>query len=115
MHKHGRLGNPEETFMTDRRADPRFVQAMAAAAELQPPLPVPPPGSDYEARLAYCEAMETQMAEMNPFMEQAMPNYDHLRVSSETIVGAGTVRRAHAWRRYGPHDGPGSGVPSLAG
>ncbi len=87
MHKHGRLGNPEETFMTDRRADPRFVQAMAAAAELQPPLPVPPPGASHEACLAYCAAMEAQMAEMNPFLEQTMPSYDHLTSYQETIAG----------------------------
>jgi len=29
MSNHGRLANPEETFMTDRRADPRLAQALA--------------------------------------------------------------------------------------
>ncbi len=89
MHKPGRLGNPEETFMTDRRADPRLAQALAAAAEIQPPLPVPPPGASHAEQLEYCAAMETQFAAMNPLLEQAMPDYGHLSVSTETITGVG--------------------------
>lgn len=87
MSKPGRLGNPQETFMTDRRADPRLAQALAAAAEMQAPLPVPPADASHEEKLAYCQAMEDQFAMMNPMLEAAMPSYDHLSVHTQTITG----------------------------
>ena len=84
---HGRLANPDETFATDRRADPRLAQAAAASAELLPPIDVPPPGSNYEAKLAYCAASEAQFDLMHPMAEAAMPTYEGLESTTETIQG----------------------------
>ena len=87
MSKHGRLANPQETFMTDRRADPRLAQALTAAAQVQEVLPLPPADADYEARLAYCAAMEAQAAALNPIIEKAMPSYAGISTDTEVIAG----------------------------
>jgi acetyl esterase/lipase len=87
MSKSGRLANPDETFMTDRRADPRLAASLAMAAELQEDLDVPATDATYEERLAYCTEMEASFDLLNPIMEAAMPSYDEISISTEVIKG----------------------------
>ena len=87
MIKQGRLANPEETFMTDRRSDPRLAQALALAAAAQEELPIPPLDASHADRLAYCAKMEARMDLLNPIMEAAMPAYEEISQSTEMIKG----------------------------
>ncbi|MYH14598.1 MAG: alpha/beta hydrolase [Gammaproteobacteria bacterium] len=87
MSKQGRLANPEETFMTDRRSDPRLAEAFAAAAQTQEELPVPAPGASYADCLAYCAESEARFELLNPLMEQAMPAYAGITSATEVIQG----------------------------
>ena len=83
----GRLGNPEATLETDRRADPRIVAAIAIAGELAPG--VDPVGSNasYEECLAYCAAFEDASAVAHPQLLAAMPEFPSVTASTEVIKG----------------------------
>ena len=88
MSNQGRLANPEETFMTDRRSDPRLAEAFAAAADTQEELPAPAPDASYADCLAYCAASEARFDLLNPLAEQAMPAYAGITSATEVIQGA---------------------------
>ncbi|MEM9623913.1 MAG: alpha/beta hydrolase fold domain-containing protein [Pseudomonadota bacterium] len=86
-HLPGRLGNPENTYLTDSRSDPRIVAAMTAAGELA--ANIEPVGADasYAECLAYCQAFEESAAAANPLLMQMMPDYSDIEQSTETIDG----------------------------
>ena len=83
----GRLGNPEMTFADDPRADARIAAAMAMM-ELAPGLDLPAPDSDYETALAYTTAFEEAAALAHPLMWEAMPAFDDVESTTETIQGS---------------------------
>ncbi|MFT7247151.1 MAG: acetyl esterase [Candidatus Azotimanducaceae bacterium] len=83
----GRLGNPESTLLTDKRADPRIVAALEAMGGMADGVETPAPGASYEECLAYCQAFEAAMAEVHPMMVAAMPEYPNVVSRSETIKG----------------------------
>jgi len=87
VNQQGRLANPEETFMTDRRSDPRLAQAFAMAAEMQQEQPIPARDASYEERLAYCAESEKRFALLNPMLEEAMPSYAGIGSRTEVIKG----------------------------
>lgn len=86
----GKLGNPESTFETDERADPRIAAAMvmaALAAELEPA--AEPPGSDasYEDALAYCAQFEASAALSHEMEFEIMPAFSSVDSSEVLIKG----------------------------
>ncbi|MEH6557381.1 MAG: alpha/beta hydrolase fold domain-containing protein [Oceanicoccus sp.] len=83
----GRLGNPESTFLTDPRADPRIVTMLEAAGDLGDEITPLSEDSSYAECLEYCQAFETSAAKMHPLMEAAMPPYDDVIATTETITG----------------------------
>ena len=58
----GKLGNPNATFETDSRADPRIAAVMAAAGELAPGVVELAADATYEESLAYAQAFEQAAA-----------------------------------------------------
>lgn len=83
----GRLGNPEETFLTDRRADPRIVAALRAAGANADNVESIGPDASLEQCLAYCLAFEETAAAAHEYEWQAMPAFDSVSSSTETIRG----------------------------
>ena len=81
----GRLGNPDATIETDGRCDPRIVSV--ALEGYAPGVEAPPADASYEDCLAYCAALEDAMDETHPLLLEAMPNFDHIDQSIETITG----------------------------
>ena len=82
----GRLGNPDATIETDGRCDPRLVSV--AMQGYAPGVAVPPADASYEDCLAYCAELEGAADETHPLQLAAMPNFDHVDQSTETIQGA---------------------------
>ncbi len=83
----GRLGNPEATLETDRRADPRIVAAIAIAGELAPGVDPVGANASYEECLAYCAAFEEASAVAHPQLLAAMPEFPTVTASTEVIKG----------------------------
>ncbi|MEM6999978.1 MAG: alpha/beta hydrolase fold domain-containing protein [Pseudomonadota bacterium] len=86
-HLPGRLGDPETTLLTDRRADPRLVAALSMMAELGEGLEAPGAAGSYAACLEYCAAFEAGAAATHPLQEAAMPAFDNVVQSTEVIHG----------------------------
>jgi len=86
-HQPGKLGNPEMTFLTDPRADPRIKAAFEMAASM--PSPEAPDATDATLQqcLDFCTAFEEASSLTHPMMEEAMPGYDNVSTSVETIKG----------------------------
>ena len=85
LHLPGRLGNPDATVETDGRCDPRLVPV--AIQGYAPAVEMPPADASYEDCLAYCAALEGAMDETLALQLEAMPNFDHIDQSIETIRG----------------------------
>ena len=83
----GRLGNPEATLATDRRADPRIIQVLEATGGFAPGLDPIEPDAPYEETLAYCAAFEEAAAQAHPQMLAMMPVLDNVARTTVTIKG----------------------------
>lgn len=86
----GRLGNPESTFETDERADPRIAAVMAMAALASELVPAAePPGSDgsYEDALIFCAQFEATAALAHEMAFELMPAFASIESSEFTIKG----------------------------
>jgi acetyl esterase len=83
----GRLADPKSSFETDLRADPRIVAAVAAVGGFAPGLEPVAVGASYEECLAYCTAFEELSAKAHPMLFAAMPNFDDVEQTTETIQG----------------------------
>ena len=81
----GRLGNPEETLVSDPRTDPRIARTMAMLGELAPGVTQIDTNASYEEALTYCAAFVKAAALSHPMDWQAMPDFPSV-VSSETVI-----------------------------
>lgn len=81
----GRLGNPNETLVSDPRTDPRIAKTMAMLGELAPGVSAIDTNADYEAALKYCDAFERAAALSHTLDWQAMPEFPTV-ASSETVI-----------------------------
>ncbi len=82
----GRLGKPDMTFGDDPRADARLVAVMATM-ELAPGVAKPAADADYATALAYCAESEAAGDVTHPLLWEAMPAFDDVESSTETIQG----------------------------
>jgi hypothetical protein len=85
----GRLGNPQQTLLGDRRLDPRIAKVMANM-----PAPGPNSGmpqisltSSYEESLRWVSAMEGMLAAQDPAILASMPEFKDVVSRKETIQG----------------------------
>ncbi len=83
----GRLGNPQATLLTDRRADPRIVQAFEAVGGFAPGVEPVGPDASYEETLAYCNAFEAAAAAGNDALRAMLPDWPTVTTTTETIDG----------------------------
>ena len=83
----GRLGDPDMTFLTDPRADPRIVAAFEMAASMPTPIAPIADGATLQQCLDFCCAFEESSALAHPLMEAAMPAYEGVSSYIETIKG----------------------------
>ncbi len=83
----GRLGNPDSTFATDRRADPRIVAVLEMAGDLAGGVEQATGESSDEECLAYCQAFEDTAAAAHPLEEAAMPDFPTVSTRTEVIKG----------------------------
>ncbi len=83
----GRLGNPNSTFETDRRADPRIVQAFEMVGGFAPGVDPVGPGASYEETLAYCRAFEEAAAAGNEALKAMLPEWPTVASTTQTIEG----------------------------
>ena len=83
----GRLGNPEETFLTDPRADPRIAALLEAVGSLTEALDPIASDAPLEDCLKYCRAFEDAAAATHPMQEQMMPSFETVDSTIEVIKG----------------------------
>ena len=83
----GKLGNPNATFETDSRADPRIAAVMALAGDLAPGVEEIPADASYEEALAYCSAFEDAAALTHPMQVEMMPEFPTVEVTTQVIKG----------------------------
>ncbi|MFT4712098.1 MAG: acetyl esterase/lipase [Candidatus Azotimanducaceae bacterium] len=83
----GRLGNPDMTIQTDPRTDPRIAAAFEMAASIPSPDAPDAKIATVQDGLDYCAGFEQASALMHPAMEAAMPVFDDVSSSVETIKG----------------------------
>ena len=86
----GRLGNPNETLMTDVRADPRIIDFLKMSGldkTLQTESGQLTEDSNYEELLAYCANFEEGSTAAHPMEWEMMPEYPNVLSSEETIQG----------------------------
>ena len=81
----GRLGNPDETLVSDPRTDPRIANAMAMLGELAPGVDAIDTDANYEQALKYCAAFEDAAALSHPMEWQTMPDFPTVS-STETVI-----------------------------
>ena len=113
LHLPGRLGNPDATIETDGRCDPRLVSV--AMQGYAPGVAVPPADASYEDCLAYCAGLEDAIDETHPLQLEAMPNFDHIDQSTETIQGPDDNDITLYIHRPKRQDGPLPGLVHLHG
>lgn len=82
----GKLGDPEATLETDKRADPRIVAALAAGGGL-PEVESIDVNTPYEECLSYCLTFEEVGAAAHPLMLEAMPPADAVARTTQVIDG----------------------------
>ena len=83
----GRLGNPDMTLQNDPRTDPRIAAAFEMAASIPSPIAPDADSASAQDSLEYCAAFEESAAAMHPAAQAAMPTYDDVSSSVETIKG----------------------------
>ena len=76
----GRLGNPEETLVSDPRTDPRIARTMAMLGELAPGVTQIDTNASYEEALKYVLRLKKQRR-CHPMDWQAMPDSRVLSVA----------------------------------
>ncbi|MDH3687657.1 MAG: alpha/beta hydrolase fold domain-containing protein, partial [Myxococcales bacterium] len=86
-HLPGRLADPTRSLETDPRADPRIVAAMVAVGGLAPGLEPLAADASYEECLAYCNTFEELDAKSHPALFDAMPAFEDVEQSTETLQG----------------------------
>ena len=84
----GKLGNPDLTIATDPRTDPRLAAVFASEAAL-PALQIPDAANaSIQEAIEYAKDFEDADAKMHSAMEDAIPNYENVTSTVETIKGA---------------------------
>ena len=83
----GKLGNPDATFATDSRADPRIAAAMDMAGDLAPGVAEISADASYADALAYCHAFEDAAALAHPIQMEMLPDSPDVAVSTQVIKG----------------------------
>ena len=83
----GKLGNPNATFETDSRADPRIAAVMAMAGDLAPGVVELAADATYEESLAYAQAFEEAAALAHPLQRDMMPEFPSVKVTTQVIKG----------------------------
>ena len=86
-HLPGRLGNPDSTFETDTRADPRIVAAVEAIGGFGNGVDPVGPDASYEEALAYCTAFEESADAGNEALRAMLPDWPHIISRTEIIQG----------------------------
>jgi len=85
--KPGKLGNPDATFITDPRADPRIKAVMQTMIAFGDGKPAPGPDASYEECVAYSQGFEAASAASHALEWQAMPAFDSVLTSTQVIPG----------------------------
>ena len=83
----GRLGDPNRTIGEDRRLDPRIGAALQAMEGFAPGVENIPVDSSYKDCLTYCAAFEDAAKLGHTMALEAMPAFDDVESSTETIKG----------------------------
>ncbi len=83
----GRLGDATMTLEMDRRADPRLVAALTAMGGLAPGVEPIAQDAAYEDCLEYCRQFEEASAIANPELLAALPPFESVETSTQTITG----------------------------
>ncbi len=83
----GKLGNPDATFDTDSRADPRIAAVMAMAGDLAPGVDELPADATYAESLAYAQVFEQAAALAHPLQTQMMPDFPTVQTTTQVIKG----------------------------
>ena len=81
------MTNPDAQLLRDKRADPRIIEALAAADGFELAVPRPAPGATHEEALAYCVAMEAAIIEGNEPLRAMLPVFPSLAQSTEIVIG----------------------------
>ena len=81
----GKLGNPNLSIETDPRTDPRIAAAFKIAATLPSPEAPDATRASIQAAIEYTKTFEDAGAIGHSAMEDAMPNYDNVINTVETI------------------------------
>ena len=83
----GRLGNPDMTIQIDPRTDPRIAAAFEIAAAMPASKTLDAKNATFQDSLDYCAAFEESAALVHPAAEAAMPAFDDVISTVETIKG----------------------------
>ena len=83
----GKLGNPHLSIETDPRTDPRIAAAFKMAASLPSPEAPDSTRASIQTAIEYTKIFEDTGALRHSIMEDAMPNYDNVINTVETIKG----------------------------
>lgn len=83
----GKLSNPNSTFETDRRANPKIVAMLAAVGAAGAADPGLAADASYEDCLAYCQMFEETSAAGNEMLLANLPVLDSVEHSTEVIKG----------------------------
>ncbi|MDB2594974.1 alpha/beta hydrolase [Pseudomonadales bacterium] len=106
----GKLGNPNATFETDSRADPRIAAVMAMAGELAPGVVELAADATYEESLAYAQAFEEAAALTHPLKRDMMPDFPSVEATTQVIKGVDgndiNLYLHQPAQRSGPLSGP---------
>ena len=106
----GKLGNPDATFETDSRADPRIAAVMAMAGDLAPGVEELAADATYEESLAYAKAFEDAAALAHPMQREMMPQARDVAVTTQVIKGVDgndmSLYIHQPAQRSGPFGGP---------
>ncbi len=83
----GRLSDPNATFETDPRSDPRIVEAFKLIGGLAPGVETPDAGASYQEAIRFCAEFESAGAAGHEAMWETMPDYPSVTSATETIEG----------------------------
>ncbi len=83
----GRLGDPNMTFLTDPRADPRIRAAVEVLGGFTDGVELPGADASYEDALAYCTGVEEMGAASHDMMREALPEWPTVTSTTQTITG----------------------------